>query len=111
MKKLFNKIEKSNISIYRYEENGNLCGYELSTYTKGGLNQIVFIDFRDTDKNPKNKEDFKKLFLERVKDIDTDEEVEMNRQNKAYCDAFTLRESLNDIEEWKNDLLELAESL
>jgi len=111
MKKIIEKIENAGISIHEYKEGKKLCGYELNTYTKGGLNQIVFIDFRNTDKKPKNKDDFKELFLERVKDIDTDEEVEMNRQNKAYCNAFTLRESLDDIEAWKKELLELAESL
>lgn len=111
MKKILKKIEAANISIHEYKENNKLCGYELNTYTNGGLNQIVFIDFRNTDKKPKNTDDFKELFLERVNSIDTDEEVEMNRQNKDYCDAFTLRESLNDIEAWKEGLLKLAQSL
>lgn len=111
MKKIFNKIEKASISIHEYEENDKLCGYELNTYTNGGLNQVVLVDFRDTDKDPKKAKDFKELFLQRVKDIDVYEEVEMNRQNKQYRDAFTLRESLDDIEEWKKELVKLAESL
>jgi hypothetical protein len=111
MKKIFDKIKAANISIHEYKEGKKLCGYELNTYTSGGLNQIVFVDFRDTDKNPKDKNDFKELFLERVNSIDTDEEVEMNRQNKDYCRDFTLRESLDDIEAWKKDLVKLAESL
>lgn len=111
MKKILAQLAAANISSYEYKENGKLCGYELNTYTKGGLNQIVFVDFRDTDKKPKKAADFKAALLERVKDIDTDEEVELNRQNKEYCNAFTIRESLDDIEEWKRDLVTLAESL
>ena len=111
MKKIIAKIEKASISVDKYEEDKKLCGYELNTYTNRGLNQIVFIDFRNTDKNPKSAKDFKALFLKRIEDIDIDEEVELNRQDKQYRSAFTLRESLDDIEEWKSELLELAKSL
>ena len=111
MKKIIALLSAANISVYNYEEDKKLCGYELNTYTKGGLNQIVFVDFRDTGKTPTKAKDFKELFLKRVESIDTDEEVELNRQNKDYCKAFTIRESLNDIEAWKKELLILANSL
>ena len=111
MKNIKAKLATANISVFEYKEGKKLCGYELNTYTDGGLNQIVFVDFRNTNKNPRNKADFKELFLERVKSIDVDYEVETNRQNKEYCNAFTLRESLDDIEAWKKELIELAESL
>lgn len=111
MKKIIALIEAAGISIYKYKENNKLCGYELNTYTKGGLNQIVFVDFRDTGKKPTNAKDFKELFSERINSIDIDEEIELNRQDKGYRAAFTIRESLTDIEAWKNELLKLAESL
>lgn len=111
MKNIISKIEAAGISVDEYKEGKKLCGYELNTYTAGGLNQIVFVDFRDTGKKPKNAADFKELFLERVNSIDTDEEVETNRQDKSYRAAFTLINSLNDIEEWKKNLVALAESL
>lgn len=111
MKRLFNKIKNAGISIYEYKENNKLCGYELNTYTKGGVNQIVFIDFRDTDKKPNNPNDFKDLFFEIIKSIDIDEEVEINRQNKTYRNDFTISESLQDFTDWKNQLLTLANSL
>lgn len=111
MKEIFDKIEAAGIQIHKYEEGKKLCGYELNTYTNGGLNQIVFVDFRDTKKNPKKAEDFKELFLKRVNSIDVDEEVETMRQDKAYRTAFTMREALDDVEAWKKDIVELAESL
>lgn len=111
MKKILAKIEKKGISIDEYKEKDKLCGYELNTYTFGGLNQIVFVDFRNTDKDPKNKNDFKELFLERITSIDIDEEIETNRQNTAYRQAFTIVQSLKDITAWKKDLLKLAKSL
>lgn len=111
MKKTFDKIEKAGISIYNYKEGKKLCGYELNTYTEGGVNQIVFIDFRDTDKKPKNENDFKKLFLERVNSIDIDEEIDLHREMKGYKQAFTVTQSLKDFKGWKNGLLKLAKSL
>ncbi len=111
MKKLIAKIEKAGISIDKYTEGKKICGYELNTYTDGGLNQIVFVDFRNTDKDPKKAKDFKEVFLKRIIDIDVDEEVELNRQDKGYRNAFTLRAALNDVEAWKEELLELAISL
>lgn len=111
MKKIFDKIEKASISIDEYKEGKKLCGYELNTYTNGGVNQILFIDFRNTDKNPKNANDFKELFSERVNSIDIDEEIELHRQMKDYKQAFTISESLKDFEAWKEDLLKLTQSL
>lgn len=111
MKKIFDKIEKAGIQISEYKEGKKLCGYELNTYTEGGLNQIVFVDFRDTDKKPKKAADFKEMFLKHIKDINIDEEIELNRQDKSYRQTFTLRDSLDDIEAWKEKMLKLAESL
>jgi len=111
MKKIFDKIEKANISIDEYKEDKKLCGYELNTYTDGGVNQIVFIDFRNTNKKPKSEKDFKELFLERVNSIDIDEEIELNRQDKSYRQAFTLTEAVKDFTAYKKDLLKLAKSL
>ena len=111
MKQIFKKIENANISIDEYKEGKKLCGYELNTYTNGGVNQIVFIDFRDTKKKPKNAGDFKELFLERVESIDVDEEIELHRQDKAYKQAFTISQGLKDFTDWKEELLTLAKSL
>jgi len=111
MKKIFKKIEAANISIHEYKEGKKLCGYELNTYTNGGVNQIVFIDFRDTGKDPKSEKDFKELFSERVNSIDIDEEIEMNRQDKSYKQAFTLTQAVKDFTAYKKDLLKLANSL
>lgn len=111
MKKIFDKIEKANISIDEYKENDKICGYELNTYTDGGVNQIVFIDFRNTDKDVKSEKDFKRLFLDRINSIDIDEEIDLNRQDKSYKQAFTITQSVKDFSKWKRDLLKLANKL
>lgn len=111
MKKIFDKIEAAGISIYEYKEDDKLCGYELNTYTDGGVNQNIFIDFRNTDKDPKSEKDFKQLFLARIDSIDIDEEIEVNRQDKAYKAAFTLTQAVKDFKNWKKDLLKLSNQL
>src|SRR3954469_10372970 len=109
MKTIIKKIEAAGIPVYEYKEGKKLCGYELNTYTEGGVNQVIFVDFRHTDKKPTSASDFKELFVERVKDIDIDEEIETNRQNQAYKQAFTLTKSLKDFTDWKAKMLALAE--
>jgi len=111
MKNVFDKIEAAGISIDEYKEKDILCGYELNTYTDGGVNQIIFIDFRNTGKDPKNENDFKELFLARIDSIDIDEEIEVNRQDKSYKAAFTLTQAVKDFRNWKRGLLTLSNKL
>lgn len=110
LEQIFDILENNDISIYNYTEENKLCGYELNTYTKGGVNQIIFLDFRDNG-NPENTDDFIEKFSERIKDIDIDDEIEINRQDKSYKANFTLRESLNDFEEWKKELENIVKQI
>lgn len=101
LQQIFDKLEENDISIYEYKENKILCGYELNTYTNGGVNQLVFIDFRDTELDSKNPNHFLKLFKNRVNDIDIDDEIEVNRQNNNYKNTFSISESVEDFTDWK----------
>ncbi len=107
---IFDIIENNEISIIKYTEENKLCGYELNTYTMGGVNQIIFLDFRDNG-NPEKYNDFIEKFSKRVKSIDIDDEIELNRQDQNYKDNFSLRESLNDFEEWKDTLGEIVKKI
>ena len=111
LQQILDIIEAKGISIDNYEENGKLCGYELDTYTAGGVNQIIFLDFRNEEQDAENANDFIDEFNSYVRNIDIDEEIELNRQNQNYKDNFTLRQSLDDFEEWKSELKEIAEEL
>jgi hypothetical protein len=110
LKQIFDIIENNEISIDDYTEENKLCGYELNTYTSAGVNQIIFLDFRNKG-NAKKVNDFIEKFSERINDIDIDDEIEMNRQDQRYKDTFTLRESLNDFEEWKKGLEEIVNEI
>lgn len=111
LQQILDIIEAKGISIDNYKENGKLCGYELDTYTAGGINQIIFLDFRNEEQDAENANDFIDEFNYYVRNIDIDEEIELNRQNQNYKDNFTLRQSLDDFEEWESELKEIAEEL
>jgi hypothetical protein len=107
LKQIFDILENKNISIDNYKEGNKLCGYELNTYTDRGVNQIIFLDFRDGG-NPKKANDFIEKFSSRINDIDIDDEIESNRQDKLYRANFSIRQSVEDFESWKEDLEEIV---
>ena len=109
--KTFKILEENSIQIHEYKEDNKLKGYELEMWTNGGVNQFLFIDFRDNGKNPKNNTDFLGLLENRIKSINIDEEIELHRQGNDYKQNFTIRESLEDFEDWKNKLEEILEQL
>ena len=104
MENIFSQINKADICIDDYKEDDKLCGYELNTYTHRGVNQILFLDFRETQLNPENPGDFIKILSDRIDDIDIDEEIELHRKIPDYKRAFSVRESLEDFEKWKENL-------
>jgi len=107
MKNVNQVIEKLNehgITVYTYKENNKLCGYELNTYTDAGVNQILFIDFRDSEMNPKNASHFIELFNKRVSDIDIDEEIKNIINDKRYMQEIGLTVGLQDLKDWKANL-------
>ena len=110
LKQVFETIELQDITISDYKEEGKLCGYELNTYSKGGVNQIVFLDFRDGG-NPKKVKDFISEFKSYVKSIDVEEQVDLHRQDVRYKEAFTLKQSLKDFKSWKKDLKVLVSNI
>lgn len=104
MENIFSQINKADICIDDYKEDDKLCGYELNTYTRRGVNQILFLDFRETQLNPENPGDFIKILSDRIDDIEIDEEIELHREIPDYKRAFSVRESLEDFEKWKENL-------
>ena len=110
LRQIFEIIESNEIKIEKYTEENKLCGYELNTYTKEGVNQLIFLDFRNNG-NPKKVSDFIENFSKRIQDIDIDTEVELNRQDQNYKNNFSLKESLSDFEEWKQKLEEIVNKI
>ena len=111
LEQIFDIIEKHKISISEYKENGNLCGYELSTYTDGGVNEIIFLDFREEHQDPKNASDFIEEFESWLNCETIDEKIDIYRQDKSYRDAFTIKQSLKDFKNFDKNLRKLLKKL
>lgn len=88
--KLIKFFEDNEFRIHPFEQDGTKCA-ELETWTKGGVNMIITL-------MPFNV----KEFIEYVDGFDVDEEIMIHRQGKDYCNAFSIRQSLEDFEEFKN---------
>lgn len=78
-------------------------GIEMETWTDGGVNMIVCLE------NDKGLlEDFKDY----VENFDVEEEIDLHREGESYKRAFTLRQSLNDFDDylkWLNKIVGIIE--
>jgi hypothetical protein len=111
LEQIFDIIEHSDITFDDYEENNILCGYELNSYTDGGVNEILFLDFRDKNKDPKNPKDFIKEFESYINHYTIDERIDNNRQNERYKNDFTLKESLKDFTKFDKKLRRILKKI
>lgn len=78
----------SHVSIAKF---ANGQGMEMETWTDGGVNMLVWLENEDN-----LLEDFKEF----VENFDVDYEIELHREGESYRNAFSLRESLNDFEDY-----------
>jgi hypothetical protein len=100
MKKFFEEFEAKYGSVSEYKEDGKLCGYEIDTYTQGGVNIIVFLDFRDKNLDPTNPNDIIEEFRSYLFDFDEDEMIDIHRQSASYREAFKISDSVEDFRSW-----------
>lgn len=110
IKAVIARLENSNIQVAELKESGKSIGYELDTYTDCGVNQIVFIDFRDTDKKTTSGKDFIQLYNERVKGIDIEEEIGYLLEDKRYMQEIGIEVGIQDLKDWKENLLNIFSS-
>lgn len=66
---------------------------ELESYTDGGVDMFITIE-KDSSNNLLEQ---LRLFVE---NFDIDEEIDIHRQDTDYRRNFTIRESINDFENW-----------
>ena len=111
LQELLNIIESNDISIDEYTENEKLCGYELNAYTDGSVNEILFLDFRNKKYAPKNPADFIAEFQSYVNDYSIDDKIDMYRNDKFYKQNFTIQESLEDFQKFKQKLSEILNEM
>lgn len=89
-----NILEESNMRVH-IGENG---GVELETWTNGGVNMFITLVDIKTD------EDILRGLKEYKNNFSVDEEVMLYLQDKSYKEDFTIRESLEDFEDYLNHL-------
>ena len=92
-------FEENDFNVYQFEQDGQQCA-ELERWTSGGVDMIATLI-------PFTKEEF----ISYVNDFDVDEEIEVNRQDKAYKATFSIRQSLADFTEFHDMLKEVVEKL
>lgn len=77
---------------------------ELESWTDGGVDMFISID-KDSDNNLLEQ-------LERfVENFDIDEEIDIHRKDENYKRKFTIRESINDFENWVDYIEECISKL
>ena len=103
MENLIEVLNYNNISVDEYKEKNILCGYELNTYTNGGVNMIVFLDFRDSG-DVTSPYDFAKKFSEYMDSTDINKLISLHRQDKTYVSHFTISKSLKDFKNWIKEM-------
>lgn len=77
---------------------------ELESWTDGGVDMFITIE-KDSSNNLLEQ---LRLF---VKNFDIDEEIDIHRQDTDYRRNFTIRESLNDFENWVDYIEECISKL
>ena len=98
-KKLAKFFENNGFNVHLFKQD-KVQVAELEIWTEGGVDMIICL-------NPFTKEEF----ISYVDDFDVDEEIRTFSQDKAYCAVFTLRQSLEDFEEFEILLKDIAEKL
>ena len=90
-------LELFNINESAYE-------LELESRTDGGVDMFISID-KNSDSNLLEQ-------LERfVENFDIDEEIDIHREDENYKRKFTIRESINDFENWVDYIEECISKL
>ena len=65
-------------------------GAEIEDWTEGGVDMIMWI-------HPFTAEEFKRI----AESFDIDEAIDIHRQDPAYRNSFTCRQSVIDFEKWE----------
>ena len=74
----------------------------LETWTNGGVDMIIYLDKEKTI--IENLEKY-------IRNFDIDEEIDLYRESKDYRDTFTIRESLEDFENWVEKIENIIKEL
>lgn len=97
--KLKEFFEQEDFKVDLFEQD-NVQVAEIEKWTDGGVDMIIVL-------NPFTK----KEFAQYVEDFNTDELIDLHRQDNRYKEAFTIRESLDDFTAFHDGLKETLKKL
>ena len=97
-----NKERKILEEVFNIHEDVN--NYTLENWTNGGVNMFITIEKHSNNTLLEQLERF-------VDNFDIDEEIDLYRENADYKNNFTIRESMEDFEDWVNCLIDLIDNL
>jgi len=103
-------IESFNYNVNLIYENGMISGMEIETWTNGGVDMIHTFYFCDDYQELYEKDNVKKQLKEIADSFSIDDEIDMYRQDAKYKSNFSIRESLEDFEEYQNRLKNLSKN-
>ena len=99
-KELIQFLENKEFNVSIISEPDNTLAAEIEAWTKRGVSMIMYV-------SPFSIESFQ----EYAESFDIDEEVDIHREDKNYKKFFTLRQSLEDFEDFKNTLVKVSGEL
>ena len=91
-------------NIYNEEYADGTSYYEFEAWTDGGVDMMFYL-------NEQENETITQQFENYIDNFDIDEEIDIYRQDSNYCNAFTIRQSLQDFENWVEWLKEILKEL
>lgn len=106
LERLFEIMEDFEFSKVEYTEKDKLCGYELESWTMQGVDILHFVDCRNYGGVTAEAvmEELKAISA----DFDVDRYVLQYMEGKEYRDRFSIREALDDLEEYAERLTEMV---
>lgn len=107
LKDIIDFFEELEFNVNILEENGICTGFELETWTGRGVNMIEYIDLEGDYLGTYNVNVIKDRLKAIYENFDIDEQIDMYRQNADYKKVFTIKQSLEDFEEYENRLEDL----
>ena len=96
---LKNFFEEKDFNVHLTEQDNVQCA-ELETWTNGGVDMIMWLNHFTVDE-----------FKQRVKDNNADEEIDLYRQVQDYKNAFSIRVSLKDFDDYHSRLKDVLSQL
>lgn len=97
--KLIDFFENADFKVHLFEQDNQQCA-EVETWTNGGVNMIATL-------MPFNIKEFKRY----VNNFNVDEEIDLHRQDERYKNAFTIKQSVKDFENFQKRLKKVKKDL